>query len=52
MKEAYGSEIVLGGRIVDYQSVAVDRETMQADLKRALAGERRVFGVCSRKAGT
>jgi len=51
MKEAYGTEIVLGGRIVDYQSVAVDRETMQADLKRALAGERRVFGVCRGKPG-
>ena len=40
MRALYGAEIVLGGRILDYQTVATDRETAAANLERALAGER------------
>lgn len=39
MRELYGAEIALGGRLTDYQTVAADRETAFANLERALAGE-------------
>lgn len=39
MRELYGAEIALGGRLTDYQTVAADRETALANLERALAGE-------------
>ena len=43
MKAAYGAEVDLGGRFADYITVAAERETIVADLMRALAGERRVI---------
>ena len=43
MKAAYGANIDLGGRFADYITVAAERETIVADLMRALAGERRVI---------
>jgi len=51
MKAMYGVEIVLGGRLTDYQSVAADRETAQANLLRALAGERVVASAYSGEPG-
>jgi PAS domain S-box-containing protein/putative nucleotidyltransferase with HDIG domain len=47
MRASYGAEIALGGRILDYQTVASDRETAAANLERALAGERVTAGAFS-----
>ena len=43
MKAVYGTKVDLGGRFADYITVAADREATVADLRRALAGERRVI---------
>ena len=51
MKEMYGVEISLGARLPDCQTVAVDRETSQANLIRALAGERVVASAYSGEPG-
>ena len=51
MKEMYGAEITLGARLADCQTVAIDRETSQANLTRALAGERVVASAYSGEAG-
>ena len=40
MRELYGAEIVLGGRLSDYQTVEADRAATEAGFERALAGER------------
>jgi len=39
MRNLYGAEIMLGGHLTEYQTVAADRETSVANLERALAGE-------------
>ena len=39
MRLLYGAEIALGERLIDYQTVAADRATAEANLQRALAGE-------------
>jgi PAS domain S-box-containing protein len=52
MRELYGAEIALGGRLPDYQTVAADRETAVANLKRALAGERVTAGALSGDEGS
>jgi PAS domain S-box-containing protein len=38
MRELYGAEIAIGGRLADYQTVEADSETAQANLLSALAG--------------
>jgi PAS domain S-box-containing protein len=40
MRALYGAEIALGARLSDYQTIAADRKTSEANLERALAGER------------
>ncbi len=52
MRALYGAEITLGGRLGDYQSVAVDRETAEGNLMRALAGERVVASAFSGEPGS
>jgi len=47
MRELYGAEIALGGRLPDYQTVAADREAAVANSERVLAGERVVAGAFS-----
>ena len=51
MRALYGAEITLGGRLTDHQTVAADREAAQANLERALTGERVVAGAFSGKPG-
>ena len=51
MRALYGAEITVGGRLTDYQTVAADREAAQANLERALAGERVVAGAFSGEPG-
>ena len=45
MRALYGSEIRLGGRQPDYQTVAADREIARQNLERALTGERVVSSI-------
>ena len=52
MKAMYGAEIALGGRLLDYQTVAADRETSQANLLRALGGARVVASAYSGEPGS
>jgi PAS domain S-box-containing protein len=51
MRALFGAEIALGGRLADYQTVKADRETAQANLERALAGERVVASAFSGEPG-
>ncbi len=47
MKARYGAEVALGARLLDYQTVAADRESTQSNLLRALRGECLVASACS-----
>jgi PAS domain S-box-containing protein len=51
MRALFGAEIALGGRLADYQTVKADRETAQANLERALAGEHVVVSAFSGEPG-
>lgn len=47
MRELYGAEVEVGGRLTDYQTVEADRQGAVEHIGRALAGERVVAGAFS-----
>jgi PAS domain S-box-containing protein len=51
MRALYGTEIALGGRLTDYQTVEADRQGAVQHVRRALAGERVVVSAYSGEAG-